>query len=178
MKNWITCFSQTGSEINSLIKLLNRTPEKIITNKPIEKIDEINRELVDNYFDLIYFMPSRPSEDEYEFLFTEGSVITLHGYLRIIPPSICKKFNIFNLHPAPLLVHPDLKGKDPQKKIAEQGYEYCGNTIHKCEPIVDAGEIYIEEKFKNLNYSTEQVIKLTHTKAANLWYIFLKKQLQ
>ena len=107
MKTWIACFSQTGSEINNLIKLLKVTPKKIITNKPIEKLDEINSELVDKYFELFYFVPPKPTEEEYAFLFEEENVITLHGYLRIIPPTICKEYQIFNLHPAPLLAHPD-----------------------------------------------------------------------
>lgn len=178
MKNWVACFSQTGSEIYNLKTLLGRAPDKIITNKPIEKLEEVNSKLIDECFNLFYFLQSKPTVDEYDFVFNNAEIITLHGYLRIIPPEICEKYAIYNSHPAPLLAHPDLKGKDPQKRIAEQKYEYCGNTIHKCVAEVDAGEIYIEEKFKNLNYTTEQVIEYTHKKATNLWCIFLEKLLK
>ena len=43
-------------------------------------------------------------------------LITLHGYLRIIPENICKQCkHIYNGHPGLINMYPELKGKDPQE---------------------------------------------------------------
>jgi folate-dependent phosphoribosylglycinamide formyltransferase PurN len=181
MKKWIVFFSQTGSEIYNLTRLLKRVPDIVITNR--QTLDGVNEGLLQVVEDRLCCIPSRPTLEEY---FTAlqivaakpiDALVTMHGYLRIIPKDICDKYEIYNLHPAPLRQHPDLKGKDPQKRIAQTPYKFYGNTIHRCTPELDAGEIILEEHSLNLNYTVEEILTLTHSKATNMWFDFLKERL-
>jgi methionyl-tRNA formyltransferase len=171
---WCCCFSQTGSEIYNISKMIERVPDVIVTNKPVDKIDTINKKLADEYFDRILFLPKVPEFDEYVTAFPKDGVITLHGYLRIIPPEICESFEIYNSHPAPLTMYPELKGKDPQKRIYESKLTFGGNTIHRCTAELDSGEIMSEEAFNVRGYDVDTIIALTHKKASYLWCTFLR----
>lgn len=173
MRKWCTFFSQTGTEIYKLSKLLNREPDIIVCNKPITAIADINFDLLDTYYNKIHFIQSKPTLEEYEYVIADSDIVTLHGFLRIIPKQICDTYNIYNLHPAPLTEYPDLKGKDPQTRIAQGNYAYYGNTIHKCTAELDSGEVLLEEKFPNPGYDIQQLIGATHEKATNMWFKFL-----
>lgn len=178
MRPWVTLFSQTGSDIYNVSKNLKKVPDIIITNKSIEKIDTINENLLNNFFDRIVFLPNKPTVEEYITAIPEDSFVTLHGWLRIVPPEICDKFEIYNLHPAPLSKYEFLKGKDPQIRTFNMGLEYSGNTIHKCISELDAGEILAENYFDVKGYTLDQIFEVTHKEASNLWCQFLKSKLQ
>ena len=178
MRPWVTLFSQTGSDIYNVSKALKKAPDVIITNKLIEDIDTINQNLLDEYFDRIIFLPrNKPTIEEYLTAIPDDSLVTLHGWLRIVPPEICDRFEIYNLHPAPLSKYEFLKGKDPQIRTFEMKLEYSGNTIHKCIPELDAGEILAENSFSVKGYTLDQIFEETHREASNLWCKFLKERL-
>jgi folate-dependent phosphoribosylglycinamide formyltransferase PurN len=99
---WVTFFSQTGSEIYKISKKINRVPDVIITNKTKDKILEINEDLFFEHVDKIVWLPKKPTIEEYRQAIPKDAFVTLHGWLRIIPPEICKEFEIYNLHPAPI----------------------------------------------------------------------------
>jgi folate-dependent phosphoribosylglycinamide formyltransferase PurN len=176
VKPWVTFFSQTGSEIYNISQILNKEPDIIVTNKPIDKIDTINQNLLDKFFDKIVFISKKPTIEEYEFVIPENSFITLHGYLRILPPEICAQFEIYNLHPAPLRLYPDLKGFTPQERVYKEKRDFSGNTIHKCIAEVDAGEILAENTLFVRGYSLDQIFTETHSKATELWCSFLENR--
>ena len=96
-KPWITFFSQTGSEIVDLAKILNRYPDCIVTNKRPAHLRTINPELEGK----VIFVENKPTEEELRYILSQYKepLITLHGWLRIMPPSICKEYSIFNGHP-------------------------------------------------------------------------------
>lgn len=175
MKPWIAFFSQTGSEIYNVSKKLNRFPDKIITNRP--SIDGINQSLLNEYKGTINLVPDRPSVDVYHHVLQKNAFVTLHGWLRIVPEEICNTYEIYNLHPANLLLHPHLKGKDPQRRAVAELLKQTGNTIHRCTSVLDGGEI--------LKYSTVdiegmfefEVFDVLHKDATNLWFNFLNKHL-
>jgi len=176
---WVTLFSQTGSEIYNISKKINRVPDVIITNKPKDKFLEIKPELFDEYGDRFVWLSKKPTVEEYIEAIPLGSFVTLHGWLRIIPPEICEAYEIYNLHPAPLKMYPHLKGKDPQIRIWQENLEYTGNTIHKCTAELDAGEILVQNlvplgewKFDGLN----EIFKITHEAATELWCGFLQNR--
>jgi folate-dependent phosphoribosylglycinamide formyltransferase PurN len=174
---WVTLFSQTGSEIYNISQILNKEPDIIITNKSIDKIDTINQNLIDNFFKKIVFIPKKPTVEEYRFVIPENSFVTLHGYLRILPPEICKQFEIYNLHPAPLKLYPDLKGFTPQERVYREKRDFSGNTIHKCIAEVDAGEILAENTLFVRGFNLDQIFTETHKKATELWCSFLQNRL-
>ena len=103
---------------------------------------------------------NKPTLEEYEealFYFPEA-IITLHGWLRIMPPSICEKFKIYNGHPGLITDYPELKGKDPQERMFNDGnYTYYGSVVHKVVPEVDSGEIVSEVKRFNTMKSLDEV---------------------
>jgi len=175
MKNWIALFSQTGSEIYNISKILGKFPDRIITNNL--DIENINQDLLREAYDRFWCVESKPSAEEYETFLTEDSIITMHGWLRVVPPSICNKFTIYNLHPAPLTRYPHLKGKDPQKRIFNEGLEYGGNTIHKCTSELDSGEILLENEVSVKSKSLDEIFSKTHNAASKLWIQFLASKI-
>lgn len=172
---WVTFFSQTGSEIYKISKKIGRVPDKIITNKSKDKVLEINQDLFNEYIDRIVWLPKKPTVIEYIQAIPKTSIVTLHGWLRIIPPEICDMYEIYNLHPAPIHLegYDKYKGKDPQVRIFEDKAKYSGNVIHKCIAELDAGEILARNHFDVRGLDLDTIFKITHSKATELWCGFL-----
>lgn len=79
-----------------------------------------------------------------------GSVVTLNGYMRIIPAEVLEYLasidcKVYNIHPAPIQLYPDLRGKDPQERLSDGiqsgKYVYIGAVIHNVDAGVDTGSI-------------------------------------
>lgn len=179
VKSWATLFSQTGSEIYNISQNLNKVPDIIITNKSKDKIDSINKNLLERFEDKIIWLPKKPTVEEYFQVIPEGSFVTLHGWLRIIPPEVCERYEIYNLHPAPIHLegYEKYKGKDPQERIFADKAKYSGNVIHKCIPELDAGEIICKQQFNVTGLSLDLIYSTTHKKATELWCSFLESRL-
>lgn len=177
-KKWVALFSQTGSEILRVSELLGKVPDKIITNQPITS-PRINPELIKKYSDRIVVVPSTPTNIDYRNNLTRGDVITLHGWLRIIPSDVCNDFCIYNSHPG--LVTPEseggygelLRGKDPQLRAHTLGLKTSGCVIHKVIPAVDEGEILDYSIISIAGMTIEDTIKRLHEASINLWFKFL-----
>jgi folate-dependent phosphoribosylglycinamide formyltransferase PurN len=175
---WVTFFSQTGSEIFKISKRINRVPDVIVTNKAKDKVLEINEDLFFEYCDKITWVSNKPTIDEYRQVIPKDAFVTLHGWLRIIPPEICQEFEIYNLHPAPIHLegYEKYKGKDPQVRIFEDKAKYSGNVIHECIAELDAGKILAKNEFEVEGFDLDMVFKLTHSKATELWCSFLENR--
>jgi len=183
---WKTFFSQSGSEIYEISKNIGRFPDVIITNKSFEEMDKINPDLLEKCFNRFIFLPKKPTVEEYREAIRNADIITLHGYLRILPSEICGRYKIYNGHPGLITKFPELKGKDPQAKVwyqhAEKPYYQHGHVIHEVIPEVDAGKIVAEKEFycKNIysefNSLNEYIIKL-HNLAIENWVGFMRKSL-
>jgi len=183
---WKTFFSQSGSEIYEISKNIGRFPDAIITNKSFEEMDKINPNLLERCFDRFIFLPKKPTVQEYREAIRHTDIITLHGYLRILPPEICGRFKIYNGHPGLITKFPELKGKDPQAKVwfshAERPYYQHGHVIHEVIPEVDAGKVVSEKEFycKNIynefNSLNDYIGKL-HKVAIENWVGFMRKSL-
>ncbi len=139
---WIALYSQTGSEILTLSRLLGRVPDEIITNT--------QREVDPAFNDLSYRLFVRGQhKDLMAYLRTaygSNPIVTLHGYLRIIPEDICFNMDVYNGHPGLITQYPELKGKDPQEKvwISRERYDIIGSVIHKVSRDLDGGPIIAE----------------------------------
>jgi phosphoribosylglycinamide formyltransferase-1 len=172
---WIVFFSQTGNEIVNITKKVNFIPDFIITNKANIKPLEINK----LFSDKIYQIPSYPQERDYLNVFKEINIdkihtlITLHGFLRIIPDKICNNYNIVNLHPGLINKYPELKGINPQKKATYLEHPIIGCVIHKVSPIVDGGEILLYGS-ENSKYNLTDNLKVLKDLSLNLWIQYLK----
>ena len=176
--NWIAFFSQSGTEINNIIHHIGKVPAAIITNRQNDdglhtglKLKRDNGEL--NWITL----PKNPESKDYKKALKpfKDPLITLHGYLRIIPKDICKKYkNIYNLHPGLITEYPELKGKDPQARAVKAGHKIAGAVIHKVIPAVDEGEIVASHAINIIGLNEDDVYTHLHSLGSVMWYQFLK----
>tara|TARA_R110002126_G_scaffold289215_1_gene443803 strand:- start:757 stop:1275 length:519 start_codon:yes stop_codon:yes gene_type:complete len=166
-------FSQTGSEIATIARRLGRWPDKIITNERPERLRTISPKLAG--IDIIY-LSNKPTVEEYlEVLGTEPCKVTLHGWLRIMPPEVIAIHpNMFNGHPGLITEHPILKGKDPQEKAYNLGLTVSGCVIHQVTVGVDEGPILEERMVEIKNLSLDEVYSELHKTSIDLWVEFLK----
>lgn len=168
-------FSQTGSEIVEVSKLLGRWPDLIVTNKRPEHLRKIHPALEGR----VLFVENNPTEEDLLKILSqyENPLVTLHGWLRIIPPTICNQFEIYNGHPGLITEHEILKGKDPQQKAFDLGLEYSGCVIHKVTEGVDEGEILLERRVSIKGLEIGEVFHILHKISISLWVEFLKNKL-
>lgn len=175
---WIAFFSQTGNEIINITQNINVSPDIIVTNKQNIELLEINKIFAKK----IYKMPNNPKEEDYFKLFklieidTKATIITLHGFLRIIPNSICNNYNIVNLHPGLINKYPELKGIHPQKKATYLKHPIIGCVIHKVSPIVDGGEILLSASEES-KYNLTDNLKVLKDLSLNLWLKYLTSEI-
>ena len=179
MKKWTAFFSQTGSEIGSISQAIGRWPDTICTNKSVESMSSINLKLLENCFNKIIFLPKNPSVIEYITALKQSAndVITLNGYLRIIPDIICNSYEIYNGHPGDIETYPELKGKDPQQKACDLGLHSSGSVIHQVIAEVDSGSIECIKRCKIYPTSVCKTYEVLHKNSINLWVEFLAKKL-
>jgi len=129
---WVAFFSQTGTEICDISKALGRAPDIVVTNAPEEKINEG----IYNLGSLLYRVPDRPVSGQYFQAIPREmeTIITLHGWLRIIPADVCEAYKgrIFNGHPALIDLYPELKGFNKQESVMNRNtYPLIGSVIHE-----------------------------------------------
>lgn len=180
MRPWIAFFSMTGGEICEVSRKLKRSPDIIITNRTdFEGVHADLLGLVEPH--QLIMIPNRPSIDEYEAAIREVGVydsdvlITLHGYLRIMPRELCEKYEIINCHPGLITTYPELKGKDPQKRSVY--HPVIGTVLHQVTAGVDEGPVISSASCDNV-YRTEASI--THQlkyMSCGLWVELLRNKL-
>ena len=168
---WIAFFSQTGTEIVDIAKSLDRWPDKIITNQRPEHLRKINDELLERE---IIYLPNKPTVDDYNVVLEDNALVTLHGWLRVMPPTICEKFLIYNGHPGLITEYPELKGKDPQIRAFEGKYPVAGAVLHKVTAEVDEGKIIAEERFNTFDLELNDLFRILRDRSLYMWINFLK----
>jgi folate-dependent phosphoribosylglycinamide formyltransferase PurN len=178
---WTAMFSRTGYELYCIIKKLKILPTQIICNrKPIKDgIDErFWNFLQDQQYDITFVVKS-PAAEEYDLFLQppDRHVITLHGWMRIVPPTVCDKFNIYNGHPGDIMAYPELKGKDPQQKAHDLGHTTIGTVIHEVIPEVDNGPVLSTKKIKNTFKDVESISIALREESIALWADFLKQKI-
>jgi len=181
---WIALFSHTGSEICNISEKTGKWPDKIITNK-VPGSKDIHPGITDGFSretgNEVLYCSDKPSVAQYRQLLDSDSIITMHGWMRIIPPEICKEFNILNLHPGLISEYPELRGKDPQKRVFEneaaptggtKEYNKVGCVIHKCSPEVDGGLKVMERSTGNCFSGENTLTTALHKMAEGMWIDF------
>ena len=181
-KTWYAMFSHTGKEIEAVSERLGRKPDAIYTN---------NLEYDGPLLSKVWFGRHDGILENSIGIFKPNSVLTLHGYNRILPKWYVewlkeKNIKCYNLHPAPIQLYKDLKGKDPQERLfkgIQSGvYKHIGSVIHEVIPEVDSGEILawsLQEVTKDTPVcsSVELLTRSLHANATLLWTEFLKEVL-
>jgi len=180
MRPWIAFFSQTGTEIHNLCNALGVYPDLVVTNK--SDLKNVNKELLsttqfrEHKFNktILEFLPNKPVANNYLKILKrfEKPVITLHGYLRIVPKEICEQYEIYNLHPGLIDKYPSLKGFNPQERAFTEGYKLAGCVIHKVTPGVDEGEILMSQGIGIEGMTLDGVYGALRDTALDLWKSF------
>jgi folate-dependent phosphoribosylglycinamide formyltransferase PurN len=173
---WIVFFTHSGQEIYNIINFFGRVPDAVITNRQNDDglFLPLKNDKDEGKFNWIT-LSKAPSVEEYQKALKKfkDPVITLHGFMRIIPEKICKKYDIFNLHPGLITEYPELKGADPQKRAIELKHSRVGCVIHRVIPAVDEGEILKAEALDVRVLQTEDKInQCLRSLATVMWYDF------
>ena len=171
---WITFFSQTGAEIADISESIGRWPDLIITNKRPENLRTIDPRIVEYGYTEI---PNKPTVSDLDAVLQDNAIITLHGWLRIMPEVICNKYLIYNGHPGLITKYPELKGKDPQVKAHKLGHEVAGAVIHKVTAGVDEGRVIMEEYFNASQLDLDELFRILRDRSLYMWSNLLKKVL-
>lgn len=180
-QNWGVLISQTGSEIVAISEELGILPSLIVTNR-VTKISEKNMEIFGKNNVEIVVLPNKPTLDQYlRSGLLEKELITLHGFLRIVPEGFFPHFKgeIYNGHPALITMYPELKGFNKQEDIAgnQEKYEWCGSVIHKVIPELDSGEVVVACSTKNTANTIDEAYELLRGTSLRSWTIFFKSWL-
>ena len=143
---WVAFFSQTGSEIINLVKK-GYKPDIIITdNKKSFKQRKafFESENIEFCYRPVQKTSKRKVQYYKEILHT-SDVVTLHGWLNIVPAEICEGYVIYNGHPGHIVKYPELKGKDPQERAYNnlEEYDVIGSVIHRVTSEIDGGEVVV-----------------------------------
>jgi len=170
---WVTFFSQTGAEICDIAEGLGKWPDLIITNERPDHLRKIDSRLDGK----VTFLPNKPSPEDYRRVLPDDCVVSLHGWLRVVPPGICHDYTIFNGHPGLITMYPELKGKDPQVRAFEGKYPIAGAVIHKVVAGVDEGRVLMEEKFNAEDLELDDLFRILRDRSLYMWINFLKKVL-
>ena len=175
-RNWIALFSQTGSEIADLSEGIKRKPDFVITNT------EINRVNPNVHVDYRLNNEEAKTLDILENLDfnIDKTLITLNGWLKIVPPDKCNNYNIYNGHPGLITKYPELKGKDPQQRAWDNidNYNEVGSVVHRVVQEVDAGEVICEEMIPTKYIdSLDATYDALRTTSFTAWFKFLKERL-
>ena len=175
-KPWIVFFSQTGAEIADLAESLGRWPDRIITNDRPDHLRTIDKRIEEKGY---FTFNNKPTLEEYQelLMYFPEAIITLHGWLRVMPAEICEKFNIYNGHPGLITKYPELKGKDPQIRAFEGKYETAGAVLHKVTAGIDEGTIIAEERFNAFNLEVNDLFRILRDRTLYMWTNFLQKVL-
>jgi len=170
---WYALFSQTGSEIYQVSERLGRYPDMILCNKQ-DDFDSINQDLIGKTS--IIFTDLKPTVEQYLHYLPEDALVTMHGWLRIVPGQVCDERTIYNGHPGDIIGHPELKGKDPQERAWKSKHTWAGCVIHEAVAEVDAGEIMSDAQINIEGLTLDEVYKSLHGLSVDMWVQFLTKQ--
>ena len=176
---WITFFSQTGSEIVELSNSIKRKPDLLVTNNFEEKIKfhPVVRELGVTIMFAKHDMIMNYSRNQVMYNVSE-TLISLHGYLRILPADICERYEIYNGHPGAIDLFPELKGKDPQEKVWQDNEKYniIGSVVHKCTAELDGGDVLKAVHLRNRNSTKEDLYASLKMTSLSAWNFFMREK--
>jgi len=176
---WITFFSQTGAEIADLSESIGYWPDAIVTNHRPDHLRTADDRILESQ--KLITLPNKPTPSDYLGVieYYKNPVITLHGWLRILPPYICDEYLIYNGHPGLITLYPELKGKDPQVRayegIKSGKYKEAGAVIHRVVAGVDEGTIISSEIFNAFQIELDELFLTLRDRSIYMWKNLLKK---
>lgn len=145
-RKWYGLFSHTGKELEALASSdqVDLKLEAALTNR---------KEYEGNLSCLTHVLGSFKNVNKRlmnPLIVADNSLVTLNGYMGIVPAEVLENLNtrgckVYNIHPAPIHLYPELRGKDPQERMYEgiqtREYNFIGVVIHEVDAGVDTGKI-------------------------------------
>lgn len=178
--NWTVFVSQSGKEVYDICQSLGIVPKLLITNNPKRLREDVAMFLREKECE-IRIIPFNPLLEHYlQEDILNSRILTLHGYLRIIPSEFIQKYSprkIYNGHPGLITDYPELKGKDPQIRAWEGDYKMIGSVIHEVTAGVDEGEVVCVNRAQNVVGSLDGMYELLRHCSLRCWYTFFKENL-
>jgi folate-dependent phosphoribosylglycinamide formyltransferase PurN len=171
---WIALFSQSGSEIVAIAEAIGAWPEFIFTdNKKKDSWHPKLRSRSSVFIEKPDTLPKFVQENVNMLQTWKGtSIVTLHGYLRIMPMLTVE---MYNGHPGDIVKYPELKGKDPQRKALDLNLPSTGCVIHKVTEEVDSGEILSYNTYDMQGDEDEDIlVDRLRDISVDMWAEFLK----
>jgi len=174
---WIALFSQTGTELRELENYLGVSPTIVMSNSKIYDKNSWNTKSSfwkKSHDEIVHWLLNSYNENTLSKV-----IITLHGYLRILPPEVCNRYKIYNGHPALINLYPELKGKDPQIRTWQNNINYpiIGSIVHRVVAEVDAGEIVSSVAYTNRIESEDEMFTQLRISSFHAWKWFLRNKL-
>lgn len=178
LKNWGVLVSQTGSEVVAISEMLGILPSLLVTNR-VTNISEKNMRIFSKNSIEIVVLPNKPTVDQYlRSGILEKELVTLHGFLRIIPEGVFSYFKgqMFNGHPGLIDMYPELKGFNQQEVVAgkQEQYPLIGSVIHRVIPELDSGEIIGSSSCKNTTTTIDEAYEALRETSLKSWEAFFK----
>ena len=173
-ENWGVLVSQTGSEVIAVAKETGFLPSLLVTNH-LSRIPQDNMRFFGENGVTIRTIPFRPTLKDYLIPeLVEKKLITLHGFLRILPPDLFShlKGEIYNGHPGLITYYPELKGKDPQVRAWEGKYDTVGSVVHKVTEGVDEGEVVRFSAVPNAAQTLDEMFYILRSTSLQAWKNF------
>jgi folate-dependent phosphoribosylglycinamide formyltransferase PurN len=178
--DWTVFVSQTGKEVYDICNLLNAVPKILVTNNPKRLNEKVATFLKAEGCEL-KTIPFNPLLEHYlQEDILNSSIITLHGYLRILPGQFIASYSprtIYNGHPGLITYYEELKGKDPQIRAWEGKYPTVGSVIHKVTEGVDEGEVVRFTAVNNTATSLDEMYDLLRETSLDSWKKFFKENI-
>ena len=167
---WVSLISQTGSEVAAIQNKLGIKPDYIFRDR---EDGEINPKIKNQ----VKIMSHKGIMEQIQNW--PNAIITLNGYLRVIPDKIIDTgLKIYNVHPGDIVKYPSLKGIHPQKKALQMGLEETGVVIHEVDKTVDGGEIIDYQTYKiKKDENLAGLINELRLISIDMWIKFLNKKL-
>ena len=126
------------------------------------------------------FGVNKPTLEDYQEVLSkdDNPLVTLHGWLRIVPEEIANNYEVYNGHPGLITMYPDLKGKDPQVKAWEAHYKTVGSVIHRVTAGVDEGPVVMERAFTfERKPMLSTMYEVLHNISTELWLKFFRERI-
>ena len=163
---WIALFSQTGSEIVNIAEKTGKWPDQVFRDTSVN-LDNVNSKLK------TYIVTDHEGIVDYLGTLDEDVIVTLHGYLRILP---ALPVPIYNGHPALCTRYPELKGYNPQEKTWNniKSYPIIGSIIHEVTEEVDSGKLIKEVCVTNWVQDKDDLYKTLSRTSLWAWCHFMR----
>lgn len=158
---WIALFSQSGSEIAEIMERSGKYPDLILC-------DKVRCEWHPRIKDRAIVIPDEVIQKIIR-LSDKNTLVTLHGYLRIIKPEAVKE-HMYNVHPGDIETYPELRGIHPQRKALDLGLPRTGVVIHRVDEGVDTGKVIASQQYVIYDHETEiSLINNLRELSINMW---------